>query len=458
MRIILVGAGVVGFHLAERLSVEGHDISVIDSNPELVRRIDEKMDVLAIAGDAATPSVLRRAEVENADLVIAVTDRDTTNLVVSLVARRMGAKKRIVRVRNAEFSSNNTVLSHEDLGADFIINPVETTANLLERLIRNPGATDVAEFADGDLLLWGFRVPAGSALVGVQLKDLREQYSGSIRALIVAITRPDGSMVIPRGEDAILEGDIIYVFIHRKATGEFRRLVQPEEKRVERLVISGATPLGIKVARRLEGRVKKCVLVDASRERAEKASEALGKTLVLCGDIVDSDFSREYDLGNTDYFLALTDDDQTNLMNSLLLKKQGARRIAVQAQRPQFLPVLQSLGIGVIVTPRLLTVNAILRHIRRGRILHVSQIGESGAEAREYEATRASPVVGKPIREVKVPQGAIIGAIFRREAFMIPDGDSEVKVGDHVVIFALPEAMEGIERLFARRKAKSRDR
>ena len=164
MRIIIVGAGVVGFHLAERLSVEGHDISVIDASPELVRRIDEKMNVLAVQGDASTPSNLRKAGAEGADLVIAVTDRDNTNLVVSLIARKMGARKVVVRLRNAELSVPESILPPEEVGADFLINPITTTADLLERIIRNPGAFDVAEFAEGELLLWGYEISTESPL------------------------------------------------------------------------------------------------------------------------------------------------------------------------------------------------------------------------------------------------------------------------------------------------------
>ncbi|MEE8143452.1 MAG: Trk system potassium transporter TrkA [Planctomycetota bacterium] len=452
MRIVLVGAGVVGFHLAQQLSGEGHDISVVDSEPGLVRLIDEKMDVLAIAGDASTPSVLRRAGVAEADLVIAVTNLDATNLVVSLLARKMGAKKSIVRVRNSEYTGSNAVLTEEDLGTDLLVNPIETTAKVLERLVRNPGATDVAEFAGGDLLLWGFILASSSPLVGVPLKELRRSYGPQLDALIVAIARPDGTLVIPGGNDVLLAGDNIYVFIRRQATGEFRRLVSPGEKRVTQLVIAGASQLGIEVARRLEGRGRNLILVDPDRDAAERASEKLGRTVVLCGDIVDPYFCQEYNLHSADYFLALADDDQTNLMNGLMVRKEGVRRMAVLAQHPQYLPVLRSLDVGVVVTPRLLTVSAILGHIRRGRILQVSRVGESGAEAREYIATQASPLVGKPLKDVGMPRGAIIGAVFRKETFMIPGGDTTIQAGDHVIIFALPEAMGTIESLFAKRK------
>lgn len=452
MRIVVVGAGVVGFHLAEELSGEGHDISVVDSSPELIRKINEKMDVLAVAGDASLPSVLEKAGSVDADLVVAVTDRDTTNVLVSIIARNMGAKKCLVRVRNAEFAGRSKYLTTEDIGADLIINTIDITAERIERLVRNPGATDVSEFADGDLFLWGFIVADDSPMVGMKLRDLREQY-GSIEALIVAIYRDDGSIVIPRGEDALLAGDNIYVFIRRKATGAFRRLVHPAEERAQKVVISGATPLGIEVARRLEGRVRKLVLVDDKRERAEAASEQLSRTSILCGDVSDPNFAQEYSLENPDFFLALTRDDQTNLMHGLLAKrKEGAKRSGVLAQQPHYLEVLKQLGADIVVNPRIQTVNEILTRIRRGRILHVTRIGETGAEAREYVATKGCPIVGKPLKEVGMPRGAIMSAIIRQDAFEIPGGASIVEPGDQVVILALPEAEGKVDKLFSKRK------
>ncbi len=453
MRIILVGAGVVGFHLAERLSVEGHDISVIDSSPELIRRIDERMNVIAVQGDASTPSVLRRAGAEGADLVIAVTDRDNTNLVVSLLARKMGARKIVVRLRNAELSDPDAMLTYQEMGADFVINPITTTADLLERLIRNPGAFDVAEFADGELLLWGYEISPGSPLAGLKLRELRQQYQGSLHALIVAIARPDGELVIPRGDDELRAHDHIYVFIHRRSLGDFRDLVHPEAENVGRVVIEGCTQLGIEVAQRIESRTLSVVLIDSDRTRAERASEMVDRALVLHGDAVDPEFLRVNNIPDTDVFLALAEDDQTNLMHALLMRKHGVRRVVVQAQEPAYLPILDTLDIGVVVTPRLLTVNAILRHIRRGRVVQISQIGETGAEAREYLVTAESVVVGKAIKDLKIPRGVLVGAIQRSEAVMIPSGDTTIQANDHVVLFALPQAVASIEKLFSKRRS-----
>lgn len=451
MRVVIVGAGVVGFHLAAQLSREGHDISIIDSSADLVRSIEEKMDVMAISGDASLPSVLRRAGAHEAELVIAVTDSDTTNLVVSLISKKMGARKCIVRVRSREFSVGTEALTSEDVGADLMINSIDITAQQLERMVRNPGATDVSEFADGDLFLWGFTLSEHSALAGVRLRELKERH-GNLEALIVAIQREDGTIVIPTGDDALRPGDNIYVFIRRRDTKKFRELVHPEEENIGKVVIVGAGRIGIELARRLEGRIKSVYLVDADREAAEAASELLSKTTILCGDAVDPDFAAEYDIMKADYFLALTDDDQTNLMNGLLVKKQSSCRIAVLAQQPQYVEVLQTLGIDVVVNPRLQTVSEILAHIRRGRILHVTRIGETGAEASEYIAAEGCAIVGKPLKSVGMPRGSIMSAIIREGRFEVPGGDSIVEPGDHVVILALPEAVAQVDRLFSKKR------
>ncbi len=450
MRIVLVGAGVVGFHLAEQLSREGHDISVVDSDPALARRLDDKFDLLGISGDAANPSVLERAGAREADLVVAVTDSDTTNIVVSLIASKLGARKRIVRVRHREFSEEGCVFTREDMGADVMINPIETTVDLLSRLVKTPGSTEVSDFANGELLLWGFIVPPGSPLASVKLRDLRS-HADEVHALIVAIERAEGELVIPRGDDELSVGDHIYVFIHRKTTKSFRKLLTPEEGSVDRIVIAGASQLGIELARKLESR-QKVVVVDPVKKRAEQASEVLNRSVVLCGEVGDHDFAREYGLGGDEYFLALDDDDQTNLMNSLLMQKYGTHRIGVLAQQPNFLPILRRLDFRVVVTPRLLTVSAILSHIRRGPVLQVSQIGESGAEAREYIVPKSSPFVGHALREVDFPKGCIIGAIIKNDAYQIPTGDTVLEADDHVIVFSLPTAAASLEKLFTRRR------
>ncbi len=450
MRIIVVGAGVVGFHLAQRLSTEGHRITIIDANQDLIHRIDERLNVQAILGNAVSPRILRKAKAESADLVIAVTDRDETNIVVCLLAKSLGASKVVVRLRNAELSSDASPLLPEVYGADLVVNPLDATAEKIRRLVRNPGAFDVADFADGEMLLWGYQIEKGTPLDGIVLKELRQRYD-RIPGLIVAISRK-GELMIPRGDDQLMGGDHIYVFLPRNETAEFRAIAHPEVEKVEQVFIAGATRLGVEVARRLEGDIKSIVLVEKDRKLAEKASEELKKTLVLHGNFTDSDFVTENRIEDADYFLSLENEDAENLTNAMLVNKLGVRRILFRSEQDQFQPVLEQAAVGEAVNPRRTTVSSILRGIRRGRVVAVSQVGESGAEAREYEVTEDQAVCGKKISDLHLPKDSIIGAIQRGEEIFTAGGDSVIQAGDHVIIFVLPDAVSAIEKVFTRRR------
>jgi trk system potassium uptake protein TrkA len=242
------------------------------------------------------------------------------------------------------------------------------------------------------------------------------------------------------------------VFLPRNKTAEFRAIAHPEVEKVEQVFIVGATRLGMEVAKRLESDIKSVVLVEKDRKLAEKASEELKKTLVLHGNITDSDFVTENRIGDADYFLSLENEDAENLTNAMLVNKLGVRRILFRSEQDQFQPVLQQAAVGEAVNPRRTTVSSILRGIRRGRVVAVSQVGESGAEAREYEVTADQAVCGKKIKDLHLPKDSIIGAIQRDDEIFTAGGDSVIQEGDHVIIFALPAAVDAIEKVFTRRR------
>ncbi|MBL6914592.1 MAG: Trk system potassium transporter TrkA [Planctomycetes bacterium] len=456
MRIVVVGAGVVGFHLAEKLSDDHHKITIIDSNSELIQRIDERLNVQAILGNAASPRVLRKAKIGAADLVIAVTDRDETNITVSLLAKHLGAKKIVVRLRNAELSADKELM--ELYGAQATVNPVIVTAEKIQRLIHNPGSFDVSSFADGKLDLWGYEISKGSPLDGVILKDLKKRFD-KLPGLIVAIFR-DGEQSIARGDDDLRAEDHIYVLMPEEELKNFRKFVHPESERVEKVVIAGATRLGLEVARRVEQnpqKVRSLIVVEKDRARAEKAAEELNKALVLHGSVTDTSFVSENEIADADYFLSLESDDAENLTNAMLIKKQGVRRVLVRSENDQFLPVFQQTNFGEVVNPRRVTVSDILRVIRRGGVVAVSQVGALGAEAREYEVTESQAVCGKKISDLNLPQDSIIGAIRRTDEnggveIFTAVGDTKILADDHVIIFALPAAVSEIEKVFTRRR------
>ena len=307
------------------------------------------------------------------------------------------------------------------------------------------------------MFLWGYVISKGSSLDGIVLKDLRKHHDPKKLGLIVAIFRGD-DLMIPRGDDRLIAGDHIYVLMPESQFEHFRELVHPETENVDKVVISGATRLGLEVARRLEEvrSIRTLVMVEKDRQLAEKAADQLTRTLVLHGNITDRDFVTENEIGQANYFLALGTDDTDNLTNAMLIRKAGVRRVLVRSENDQFLPVFQQTNFGEVINPRRVTVSDILRVIRRGNVVRISQVGTSGAEVREYEVTENQLVVGKKIRDLKLPKASIIGAIQRKnedgEEIRTAGGDTEILAGDHVIIFALPEAVEAIEKLFTRRR------
>lgn len=449
MNVLIVGAGVVGSNLAEELSVSGHNVSVIDRDVELVRRISERMDVLAIAGNAGQPSVLRRAGIEDAEMVIAVTNIDEVNLVICMLARKFGVRHKIARVRNEEYAGQFSTLEPTELGIDSIINPESVISTTLERILDIPGSCDVATFGDADqALLLTFNVHDDASLAGKKLHELREA-SQMEAFLVVAIFR-DEQPLIPKGDDEIRGGDQIVLLVNADTLPLVLPMVQPRVKAPERVVIYGANLIGNSLANTLAAKIPKIVLIEPDRIRAEQAAMNLGHALVLQGEPTDPELLQEADVGHADFFMALSDDDESNLLSALMARRHHATRVAVLVQEPTYMPVLRSIGLDVVVNPRLVTVGEILRYIRSGPVHTVTRLRESEAEVMELEPLPGSRVLRKPLRSLAFPRGAIIGAVLRDGEMTIPDGNFQIAEGDAVVVFALPQAIKEVEKMFSR--------
>lgn len=454
MRILIVGAGVVGSNLASELSAAGHVVSVVDDDPALVHDLNEHLDVLAVQGNGAQPSVLRRAGIEEAQMVIAVTNIDEVNLVICMLAARFGVLHKIARIRNEEYAGPNATLKPAELGIDTIINPEYILTGKLLRILETPGATDCALFAEGQVQLVTFDIAEDAPIAGVKLKDVRamaEAYS----FLVAAIFRGEEALV-PRGDDEIRAGDHVAVIADADTVPLILPLMQKRVHGVERVVIYGADMVGRNVAEMLQDRLERLVLIEPRPQLAERAATTLLGTLVLNGKATDPDVLREADLERCDYFLALSDDDQDNLLAALVARHAGARHTALIARDPQVMPVLASIGMEVVLNPRLATVGAILTHIRRGQIHGVTRIKESEAEVIEFVADAGAKITRKPLKELDMPDGSLVVAALRDDEMLIPDGNFQVRPGEIVLVFALPHAIEKIERLFAKRRLFSR--
>jgi trk system potassium uptake protein len=450
MKILIVGAGVVGVALAEQLSLEGHQVAVIDRDRKKINELGEKFDVLAVHGSAAMPSVLLRAGIKSSEMVIAVTDVDEVNLVVGMLASRMGVRHRIVRIRNQEYLDETCVLPIRELGIDQVINPDPAIVNALMHMIEIPGSSDFATLAGGQVLMLGFDIAEDSPVVGKTLAELREV--GDVDAFLILYLTRGEEVIVPKGSHTIEPGDNVHLLVSADTVQFVSPMIHRRSKPVKEVIIAGASRIGLQLAEAIEDKVEKVFMIEADEEMAEEAANRLKKTTVLKGDETRLEVLEEANLDKCDMFCAVTDRDQRNMLSVLLAKKHSRTMTAVLVHNPDYVPVLDSLGVQIVVNPRLVTVGEILMHVRRGHIHSVTRLAESRAEIIEMEAPADSPAVKHKLKELNFPQDALLGAIVRDGVMQIPSGDTQVAPGDTVVVFALPGAISRIEKLFSRRK------
>lgn len=449
MNILIIGAGQVGYFLCERLSLEGHEVTLVDRDQENLSAAQDRLNVLGVLGNGASAETMEQAGIKEADIVMAVTDLDEVNILACLLAREYGVGKRIARVKSIDYLSRGAVLSKEKLGIDLMINPDDAVADELANLAGRAGTFDVAEFVGGQIQFLGYRITAESPLCDLTLKELGE-IRGMYRFVVVAITR-HGQTIIPRGDDTIQVGDSIFIFAHKQELPAIQYLLKIEEERrrgVRKAFILGGGRIGLRVAGNLEQRGFNVRLVERDMARCEKLSAKLQKTMVIHAEGTDIRVLLDEGVADADVFIAATENDETNILCSLLCKHHGTHRTLSLVNRPEFLELAPSLGVDACVSPRLAAAGAILKFVRRGNVISLATIEGSNSEVMEIEVKPGSPIVGTPIKELNFPRGAIIGAIVHKQSYEIPDGESCLKVGDLVLVFALPEALAKVERFF----------
>ncbi|MBI2469799.1 MAG: Trk system potassium transporter TrkA [Planctomycetes bacterium] len=450
MKILIIGAGAVGFNLAKQLSNEGHDISVVERDIDLVKRITEKLDVSVISGSASSPAILEDAGIKNADMVLAVTNSDEINMVVCMLSHSYGVKTKIARIRNPEFTDEQSVLHQNEFHIDLVVNPEKITINSILDIIGTPGSIYVADFTAGDILLRGFSVPADAPIAGKKLSELREIESTD-SFLIVAIQRHE-EMLIPTGETKLMPNDNIFVLVAKEALPYFLPMVNRRADEVEKVIIYGVNRCSLELARKLEEQKIGVTMIEPDKEKTQQAATILDKTIILQGSALDIDLLKEASIDIADFFVALSENEQANILSSLLAKRLGAKKAIVLTVDPTFVPIINSLGMDIVINPRLITVGSILQHIRRGHALSVVKFHNSEAEAMELIAEGDSKIVGKPLKEISFPQGSILGAIVREGVMQIPSGSTFINPGESVIVFALPNAIEKVQSLFSGKK------
>ncbi len=450
MNTVIVGAGVVGVAIAEQLSLEGHAVGVVDKNQQKIDELNDKLDVLGVCGEAGSIDTLSRAGIKSAEMVIAVTDVDEVNLVVGMLCSRLGVRHRIVRIRNREYVHKDSLLALNELGIQHVINPEPAIVQALEGMIDIPGTTDYTMLADGEVLMLGFDIHKNSPAAGHSLVELREV--GDLDAfLFLSITRDD-EIIVPGGDEKILPGDNVHVLVSADTVRFLLPIIHQRPVKYNEVIISGASRIGMQLAEAIQSKVNKVYLIEPDERLAKDAATKLPKVTVFHGDPTDLTLLNEADLEQCDLFCALSDDDQRNMLSALLVKKHSKTLTAVLVHQPEYVPVMHSLGVYIVINPRLVTVGEILMHIRRGHIHSVTRLAEGQAEIIEMEVPENSPACKAPLKKLHFPDNALVGALIRDGLMRIPTGDTQCKAGDVVLLFALPSAIGRIEKLFTRRK------
>ncbi len=450
MKIIILGAGQVGASVAENLAREANDITVIDHDARRLQDLQDRLDLRTVLGQASHPEVLRRAGAEDADMIIAVTSSDETNMVACQVAYTLfHTPTKIARVRARDYLAYAQLFTQEALPIDMLISPEQVVIDQVQRLIEYPGALQVLDFAGGRVRLVAVKAYYGGPLVGHELRELREHMPG-IKTRVAAVFRR-GAAIIPQG-DTVIEVDDEVFFIAatediRAVMGELRRLDKP----IRRIVLVGGGNIGKGLARALENRYQ-VKLIEHDTARAQEVSGELERTLVLRGDAADEDLLVEENIEDTDVFCAVTNDDEANILSAMLAKRLGARKVISLINRSAYVDLVESGNIDIAISPHLATIGGLLAHVRRGDVVVVHSLRRGAAEAIEAVAhgdIKSSSVVGRAVEDVKLPPGTTIGAIVRGDEVLMAHHDTVIEADDHVILFLVDrKRISEVERLF----------
>jgi trk system potassium uptake protein TrkA len=450
MKVIICGAGQVGWQIARHLAGERNDVTIVDSNTDLVRRAADTLDVQGIAGYASWPSVLERAGARDADMIIAATHSDEVNMVTCQVAHSVfGVPRKIARLRaQAYLEAIHADLYRQDhLPIDVVISPEREVAMAALQRIGAPSAFDTEAFLGGRAQLLGLALDEDCPVLNTPLRQLSELFS-TLRAIVVGIRR-EGRLFAPEPGDQLFPGDRIYVFSHADDVKRTLEIFGKATKKQERIVVVGAGNVGLAVAQALESRTDRVrvKLIERDRKRAEVAADALERSIVLNGDGLDMDILQEADIDRADAVLAVTDDDKTNLLVSVRAKQLGCKLAIALINDPTLVPLTEALDVDAYINPRATTVSSILKHIRHGRVRAIYSLGDAEAEVIEAQVLSTSPIAGKAIRDVSFPEGVLVGMVMKGQEVMRPHSALRIDEGDVITLFALAGDIPEVERL-----------
>ncbi len=450
MKILILGAGQVGSSLAENLASEDNDITVVDVDGRRLGILQDRLDIRTVRGKGSHPDVLLKAGCDDADMLIAVTNSDETNMIACQVAYTIfHTPTKIARVRSNQYLFHPELFANDALPVDVLISPEQLVTDYIKRLIEYPGALQVLDFAGGQVQLVAVRAFKGGPLLGHELQEIRK-HMPNIDTRVAAIYRK-GRAIIPKGNTIIEENDEVFFIVDRRNTRKVMSELRRIDKPFKRIMIAGGGNIGQRLARTLEGRLH-VKIIDHNPANTRMLSEELEKTIVLLGDVSDEELLIEENIEGTDVFCALTNDDEANIMSALLAKRLGARKVMALINRAAYVDLVESGDIDIAISPQEATIGSLLAHVRRGDVEMVHSLRKGAAEAIEAIAhgdKNTSKVVGRAVEEIPLPPGTTIGAIVRNDEVIIVHHDTVIESDDHVILFLVDKRhIIDVERLF----------
>jgi trk system potassium uptake protein TrkA len=451
MKILILGAGQVGSSAAYHLSrEEANEVTVVDMRPEVLRELQDRLDIRTVVGHAAYPDVLQRAGANDADIVVALTDSDETNMVACQVAYTLfHTPTKIARIRAAEYMNSKKLFAQDAIPVDVRISPEQLVCEYIEQLILYPGASQVLDFADGRVRLVGVIADRDGLLVGQRIATLKDHIPNT-EGRIAAIYR-DGKAMLPDGDTVIQEGDEVFFIADRKDIRVFMSEMRRLEDPVRRVVIAGGGNIGVRLALALE-QTNQVKIIERDPQRAKVISEQVSKAIVLVGDAADEELLLEENVDTVDVFCALTNSEEANILSAMLAKRLGAHKVMALINRPSYVDLVESGNIDIAISPQQITIGSLLAHVRRGDVVKVHSLRHGAAEAIEaiaHGSPEESRVVGRQIDEIKLPPGAAIVALVRDDQVIIAHHDTVIETDDHVIIFLTDRRkIDRIEQLF----------
>ncbi|MFY7671344.1 Trk system potassium transporter TrkA [Tenacibaculum sp. MEBiC06402] len=447
MKIIIAGAGDVGFHLAKLLSYESQDTYIVDLDGDRLTYINNHLDVITKKGDATSIKLLKEIGIGNADLLLAVTESQNTNFTISVVGKALGVKKTIARIKNPEFLSSD-VVDFKDFGVDFMISPEKLAAEEIKQLLYQSSFNDTVAFENGLFNVMGTTLGYKSPIVDLTVKEAKEKFN-MVDFITIAIKREGiAQTIIPRGDTEYKMNDQVYFSAPNYSIEKLYPICGKEHIDIKNVMILGGSSIGMKTARSLCQENFKVKLIEKNKERALTLAEDLRSTLVIHGDGRNLELLEEENIRDMDAFIAVTGDSETNIMSCLVAKSKGVKKTVALVENMDYINISQTIGIDTLINKKLIAASSIFRHIRKGEILALANLHNVDAEVFEFEVQENAKVTEKPIRDLRFPREAVFGGIIRDGKALMSFGDMQIQAGDHVIVFCLPEAISTVEDLF----------